>query len=74
MKQKGFTLIELIIVCSILGIIFTLFITLFDNFSHSNGDGTTCVGGYKFMNNGEFKVQIINEQGVGIPCDNKPKL
>lgn len=67
-RNRGFTLIELIILMAILGIFAAVAIPMFTS-RHSNSDGTICKGGYKFTGRDSRAVQIIDSQGHGIPCN-----
>ena len=77
MKQQGFTLIEMMIVVTIVGIVAALaFPAMFSLSSPSSiSFGVTgmveerCIGGYKFVIGQEGRpAQIINELGKGVPC------
>lgn len=68
-SQKGFSLIEVIIVVVIVGIIITLIIV--SSIIHKD---TQCIGGYLFTNPISTKyspgnaVQILDSRGKGIEC------
>lgn len=65
MKQRGFTVIELLIVIAIVGILAAVI------FPAVTGprDGTRCVSGFKFTDQYRHSVQVLDEQGHGIPCN-----
>lgn len=65
MKDKGFTLIEIIIVLSILSIIISVIAGIPKN---KQKDEFNCIAGYKFVGN----VQILDSQGKGISCNIQP--
>lgn len=69
-KNKGFTIIELMIVLSILGFIATIVTMGYQGMSLIDGEfGVICKAGYKFSydTNG-YQQQIFDENGRAIPC------
>jgi prepilin-type N-terminal cleavage/methylation domain-containing protein len=72
--QKGFTLIELMIVIAIIGIVASIFVPLLAGKSSKwtpAGGWTeeTCMGGYKFVQARNAVTQILDAQGHGVPCN-----
>lgn len=66
-SNKGFTIIELMIVIAILGILAAIAIPLFQGRNHpKQTDGTKCIAGFKFYHD----KQLIGPNGGGVPCDN----
>lgn len=80
--MKGFTVIEFMIICAIIGILAAVAIPAYQQFECKQRGGTNCstpqsaaplqsqtvcIAGYKFLSDG--KTQIRNEQGGGIPCN-----
>lgn len=65
MKNKGFTLIEFMIVIAIVSILAAVLIPAFTD--KTNDDGSLCKYGMKYGRDGK---QIIGQNGGGIPCDN----
>lgn len=80
MKQKGFTLIELMIVLCIIGIIATIAFPIF--IGTTSGSNTSfgvngmieerCIGGYKFVIGQRGQpAQILDSLGKGVPCEGR---
>jgi prepilin-type N-terminal cleavage/methylation domain-containing protein len=71
--QKGFTLIELMIVIAIIGIVVSIFLPLLDGKSSKwsvfGWTEEVCVGGYKFVQARNAITQILDAQGHGVPCN-----
>lgn len=77
MKQKGFTLIEVMIVVAIIAILFAVALpAIFGTKQTTNVsfgiNGTVeerCISGYKFIIGHDGRsTQVLNEFGKGVPC------
>lgn len=77
MKQKGFTLIEVMIVVAIIAILFAVALpAIFGTKQTTNVsfgiNGTVeerCISGYKFIIEHDGRsTQVLNEFGKGVPC------
>lgn len=70
MNQKGFTLIELLVIMAMILIFGVMVVGQID----PNG-GTLCRGGYQFVYGADGRpVQVLNGQGGGVPCEQKPSI
>ncbi len=78
MKQRGFTLIEMMIVVVMLGIVATLIMGVVGgatgnsnlSFGVNGMLESRCVEGYKFIVTQEGSRQILDEFGKGVRCEN----
>lgn len=74
MKQKGFTLIELMIVVALIGIIAAVVLPMFSGGTSTIAEsfqrgGTICKAGMVFsVDANGFQQQVIGPQGGGVPC------
>lgn len=65
-KQKGFTLIELMIIICMIGIIGTVLINALNG---TSGAKSVCIGGYLHtIDINGIAHQVIGEQGGGVSC------
>ena len=68
--KNGFTIIELLIVITIIGILAAVAFKGVSNKGKAVGRATTCIAGYTFTNS-KPPVQVMDENGNGIPCYGK---
>lgn len=65
-KQKGFILVELMIIICIIGIVGTVLISALNR---TSGAKSVCIGGYLHtVDINGIAHQTISEHGGGIPC------
>jgi hypothetical protein len=78
MKQKGFTIIEMMIVAVIIGILFLVVLGSVNGAKQGNeisfgANGLTevrCIGGYKFVIGADGQArQVLDEFGKGAKCN-----
>lgn len=61
----GFKAFITLIWLAVIAFVVLVAVSLIDQY---HGDGTICKGGYKFTGNYYSIVQVIDENGKGIPC------